>query len=734
MVSVLVGIQYIGIAILIVELIYVLSQKQSSLRIIMTMLLIAIIVNFLGYSFELQAGDRGEALMAVKIIYCGKPYIVLGYLLFVLEYFEIRLPKLFKSIIIGLHMVITLLVLECEHNNLYYSRIDFTQEGLFPHLVFGHGIVYKLYLGVLFVYLVAMVIICAIHYKKTSDIRERKRICCLEIIPCVSVITLITFFSGVAGGYDTTIIGYLISVTILMFTMLRLNLLDTLSLAKDRVLDELADGIVVIDRNENVIYRNVKAKELFNSLEEKNGTGTIEKIAQLCKNQELLHIADRIYMADEVEIVTDEKYYGKIYVVRDTTESYNYTINLEKQKAIAEQASRAKSDFLARMSHEIRTPINSVIGMDEMILRESNQSDVKKYAMNIRTSARFLLSIVNDILDSSKIESGKMEIMPEEYELDSFLNDINNMIITRVKDKGLEFNLVVDEKLPNVLCGDDVRLRQILINLLTNAVKYTSKGTVTISVTGERDGENEIFHYEVSDTGCGIKQEDMPKLFAAFERIEEDKNRNIEGTGLGMNIVYNLLGLMGSRLDVESVYGKGSKFSFDLAQKIVKDDPIGDLSERIKKRSEEYGYQNLLVAPDAHILVVDDNEINRFVFCCLLKETQVQITEAESGYECLKRVSQEHYDVIFLDHMMPGMNGVETLHKMRAMEENLCKMTPVIVLTANTVSGAKEKYIAEGFDGFMSKPLDPDKLEKLLFDILPDDKKQNNEITERTEY
>lgn len=390
---------------------------------------------------------------------------------------------------------------------------------------------------------------------------------------------------------------------------------------------------------------------------------------------------------------------------------------LKEETARADAANRAKSDFLAKMSHEIRTPINAVLGMNEMILRESRETETKKYAHDIKSSASSLLSIINEILDSSKIESGRMEIVPDNYEISSLLNDLYNMISVRAKDKELELVFNIDANIPTEYYGDDIRIRQVLVNLLTNAVKYTTKGTVTLTLTGRREGENAVLHFSVKDTGIGIREEDIEKLFARFQRIEEARNRYIEGTGLGMNIAVQLLMLMGSELQVQSEYGRGSEFSFDIVQRVINAEPLGDFQERILRVAKEYDYQVGYVAPDARVLVVDDNEMNRKVFGNLLKQTQIQVYEAESGIACLEMVKQHVFHMIFLDHMMPEMDGIETLHAMQ--KQRLCGDVPVIMLTANAITGAKEQYLREGFHDFLTKPIMPDKLDNMILQYLP---------------
>lgn len=414
---------------------------------------------------------------------------------------------------------------------------------------------------------------------------------------------------------------------------------------------------------------------------------------------------------------------GLIFLlIFSTISTIQEIMDMEREKQHALQVSDAKDRFLANMSHEIRTPINAVLGMDAMILRESKEEQIREYAMDIQNAGQTLLSLINDILDISKIESGKLEILPVEYDVSSLLYDIMNMIGMKARDKGLELNLFVDEKLPSRLWGDDVRIRQVLVNLMNNAVKYTEKGSVTLKVDAAMSGEFADITFRVEDTGIGIRKEDMEKLFHEFERIEEQRNRNIEGTGLGMSITVQLLERMESKLQVESVYGKGSVFSFTLKQKIMSSEPIGDLEQRIQGRAAEYDYRAMFTAPDARVLVVDDNAINRRVFVNLLKPTGLMVDEAAGGEECLGLVREKAYDLIFLDHMMPEPDGIEVLHAMQEWEDYPCKYTPVIALTANAVTGAREMYLKEGFKDFLSKPVNPHKLEKMVMDMLPEEK------------
>ena len=410
-----------------------------------------------------------------------------------------------------------------------------------------------------------------------------------------------------------------------------------------------------------------------------------------------------------------------ILVVRHGKEIRQNFFETQREKLSAEASSEAKTSFLANMSHEIRTPINAIIGMDEMIIRESKEAGIIRYANNIRTASKTLLSLINDILDFTKVESGKMEIINSNYQVSSMLNDLVNMIQSRASDKSLELILDIDEQLPCELYGDEVRLRQIITNLLTNAVKYTKEGSVTLKIRVTKL-ENSIGRLDVAviDTGIGIRKEDQGKLFDSFQRVDEAKNHNIEGTGLGLALTKYLLEAMGSKLLLESEYGKGSAFYFGLEQKIVDDTPIGDYQKMYEKsRQENERYRESFQAPDAQILVVDDTRMNLEVCKGLLKKTKVQIDVAESGAECLQMCEQKEYHLILLDHKMPHMDGVECLQRIRQQEEGLNTNTTVIALTANAITGAKEYYLKNGFDDYLSKPVQGEKLEQLLCQYLP---------------
>lgn len=408
---------------------------------------------------------------------------------------------------------------------------------------------------------------------------------------------------------------------------------------------------------------------------------------------------------------------------------------VEQNKEL-EHLSKTRNNFFTNMSHEIRTPINTIIGLNEMILREEISDEIAENAIHIQNASKMLLALINDILDMSKIESGKMEIVPIQYETGSMFSELVNLIWIRAHEKKLEFKLDISPEIPSMLFGDEVRIKQIITNLLTNAVKYTQKGYISLSARSEiKDSNKVLLTISVKDSGIGIRKEDMQRLFQSFQRVDEGLNAGIEGTGLGLSISHQLIEMMGGKITVDSIYQKGSIFTIQLEQDIVDGNPMGQMDFMTRGSTHRRKkYKQIFEAPDARVLVVDDNEMNLLVVKKLLRETKIQVDLARSGRECLELTRQHYYHVIFMDHMMPEMDGVETLQRMTQQENGLCRETPVIALTANVMTGAEQTYRDKGFQSYLAKPINGMLMEAVLLKFLPKELVEYNAVeTEEAE-
>ena len=816
----LLGIQYLGIVVLLLTMVHVLRQRETRQQVIMLILLVSVLINFFGYLFEMTARTEREALRAVQFIYLGKPFILLMMFLFIMEYCRIRLPLWLRNGLTLYHMLITLLVLTCEHQRLYYSSYQFVDRGLFPHLVLGHGPMYVIYNGSVIIYLIVMLAACVHRFAKLKSRQQRRQIFKLTTIMIVMFACFVLFATGKTRGYDVTLPGYLISTLLLAWAMIRDHMLNTLSMAKDMAVDEQTDALIVLDSDNQLIYHNKKADTMFdfslysdhNAIWNELDTCIIDK-----KNLERDH---RVYEVISRLLTERNTYFGKLYVLNDITESYYYiksaTEQAEIMKALkqqAEEANRAKSMFVSNMSHEIRTPMNAIVGMTEILLREDLPAQDVGYLKNIKNSGNALLGIINDILDFSKIESGKLELVEADYEPMSMLSDLGMIFLTRMGEKHIELIFDIDEKLPHSLYGDALRIRQIIINLVNNAIKFTDEGFVRLKILVGEVTDNDIeLLISVKDSGQGIREEDLSKLFASFSQVDSKKNHNKEGTGLGLSISKQLVEMMGGSIGVRSVYGEGSEFYFNIHQKHSQDAPAAQLREEPQRALRVGGYfeeavlteqlrhlceqfsvvyvenaaSNLpeepvdffftdvqsesilsgisgereaalgeicvlinplleesdrmlakkinkplytlnfcqilnheemesgcdseeyvnFTATDAKILIVDDNEMNLKVATGLLEPLKMHIETADSGKRALQLVSQKQYHIIFMDHMMPVMDGIETTERIRAMDGEYYKNVPIIALTANALMDAREKFKAAGMDDFVAKPIE----------------------------
>ena len=591
--------------------------------------------------------------------------------------------------------------------------------------------VHAVYEVMMFVLLFTMAII----WLKRTHLKRTRRFLALMFVANFSILffTVPDSVFPLLGlpGIATSGIGGAVCTMVMWYGAIVLNSFDvSVGNVTERLFDFIEAGVIVFDTNRHIEIMNAYAenhlskgskkelRDLFNISETDINTMFEKGANEIFSTRLWDKNGEKVY---SVKLNSVKDTYGQPYCILMVFADVTEELELAEKFAVASQA---KSQFLANMSHEIRTPINGIMGMNTMLideLEDGNVDDARKYAMNITSASQTLLSIINDILDISKIESGKMELIPVEYEIFSVLNDCYNMTLSRAEEKGLKFNIDIDRNIPSVLYGDEVHFRQIINNFLSNAVKYTNAGQVSLSIKEmSRKGDEVELSVEVADTGIGIREDDIGKLFSNFTRLDEQKNRNVEGTGLGLSLTKKLVDLMGGRIDVRSEYGKGSVFTVTIPQKIVDVSPVGNFSDRydefINRKKEKTTDIDI---HSASILVVDDVDMNIQVVKGMLKRTRANIDTAFSGKECLEKIAKTHYDIIFLDHMMPEMDGIETLEEMKKRDHQNTD-TPVIILTANAVVGARGMYLEKGFADYLSKPIRREDLIDMLVKHLPE--------------
>ena len=692
---------------------------------------------------------REHSFIYANLSVLGAVGFVMFVLVFMLTFYEeSQSYKLLRILCPILGVVIWLLRL----SNNGYIMVE-TEYGLFykDRVCLGN---YLFYISIFVLCLISIFLLFS--HRKHSKLK-RERLCLnlwmtLIIIYSVGVNGL-SFYNMGTGVATTPFEGFIACFANISFYFIA-SYLDMLDLPKAKVdsyiTSYLTTPVVFVDYTGKITYYNESFKKFFH-LENENVLGehkfyeniitvkSMEEAITLVQDQELYEGAFPAKTLDgkkslDIRYTVIRDHFGEtrcvMNVINDVTEAQKLLVNLEEQTALAEenrlaaeQANQAKGDFLANMSHEIRTPMNAILGMNEMVMREEISPKAAQYSRDIYSAGQTLLAIINDILDFSKIESGKMEIVPVTYELSSLLNDVLNMVTKKVHDKGLKLVTDVSPDIPHQLYGDEIRIRQIILNLVNNAVKYTDKGTVTIKVECNKQDEKTIdLQIAVIDTGIGIREEDLNKLFNSFQRVDMSANRKIEGTGLGLAITKQLAEQMNGFVRVESTYGQGSTFSVSLPQTVMDNEPIGEFTStsaglHSNIRNDEIAF----TAPDAKILIVDDNKVNLVVAKGLIRETQVQVDTVLSGAEALEMVKQNRYHIILLDHMMPVMDGMETLMRMRELEENASRDAAVIALTANAISGSRERYIAAGFEDYLSKPINAQRYKEMILKYLPDD-------------
>lgn len=740
-------------------LIFSALQTPSHEQKILLILSFCLAVLTLGSAVSIGARRPQVAEIGMIFSHYGGVHISFCFLVFLCMFSRIKLHKAISVISVIINTVfVTLMATNSWRGSMFYN-IQFEYNGRVMNQIVEFAPGYHLYLGWNTVYLLLMLFVII---KSAVAGRYKSKYMKLALFAFIfaAASSYITLFIPVVAHskYDYRFLGCTIGSLVMYYTVYKVGIVPMKVALEESIISEIDDIIVSIDSYNRLLYANKKALHVLGLDNDITYGMPIDEVGErlieisTLEDGETFSFADSTYMCQTKEISQKNDNTITIHWLKDITKEHDHLQETMKLKDEADKANLAKSMFLAHMSHEIRTPINSIIGMDEMILRESNDPDIRSYATDLMRSGKTLISLINDLLEYSKIEAGKTELSLTYYSISGLFREIDSMMRFKADSKSLKLCYDVDPSIPRSLYGDEIRIKQIITNIVDNAIKYTEKGTVTISVNYKRiDDMNLHLLIDIKDTGVGIKEQDVDKLFGSIDSVDKNSSHNSNGVGLGLTITKKLLELMNGTLSVDSLYGVGTNIHISIPQIISDPAELGKFEdtskemekEKEKKVSEEKkkkeAHHVSFTAPDASVLIVDDIKTNRTIAKLLVKNTGIKFEESDSGEKALEMIQAKHYDVILLDQRMPGLTGVETLQKMKEMD-HLNKGVPVVALTADAEAGAAEYYISVGFTEYMPKPMDPASYETMLIRLIPHDKikivedsKDSEEKTEKDE-
>lgn len=725
---------------LILQTLYTLIRGDSThAQKMMIYFLTASLIQNMGYLLELLSTEAGAAMTAVKVQYLGGAFLAPFYMMFIVHYCSRKENRAFHGVLLALNCIVLLLVWTSGYHHFYYKEIQFAADGLYPHLDLSYAPGFLLYLifSALLPCIVSVYLLCK-SYQKEENRKKRKalRRIILLTLSCGAVLLIYVTRLFPIRYYDPTpaVIGFILALMVKIFWNPKDY--DLMRVSANTVLNSLEDCVITLNEHQEILSYNDAAVHIFPDIEPYRKISDVAHFPMTlfeAEDRGEFVIGPRHYEGHFRTLLdTEQELRGYSILIVDTTESYEYLQKVVAMRESAEQANRAKSDFLANMSHEIRTPMNAIIGLSELVIEESSGRKISDFACNIKSAALNLLSIINDILDLSKVEAGKMELVDANYYLQLLVEDTLNLIQIPALQKGLQLKLDFDDSLPCQLYGDEGRLRQILINLLNNAVKFTKTGSITLGIKGCPVDDTTIeLLFTVEDTGIGITKENLEIIFNAFEQVDMRKNRSNEGSGLGLTITKNLVDLMDGSLQVESEYGKGTRFTVQIRQKII--DPRSVKEAPVSRQTLEKADYRKFLCSDYRVLIVDDNKVNRQVAREMIACYGIFVEEAASGRQAIELTQEFKYDMICMDHMMPEMDGIEAGRIILSNYENSADAPVMIALTANAIQGAREMYISNGFHDFIAKPFERTQLYQILDKWIPEDRKQYLENTETEE-
>lgn len=633
--------------------------------------------------------------------------------MFMIRWKNIKIPQWVIHLLLVVNMGFYVMIATVDYHHLYYKDywLAPSKANLNGYtLEISPAPMYYVYMAFLLAEIMTTIGIIISSYCSQRSMPNKGKIHFLMIAAMLSPMLLLSLrILKILKGDDPTPLGILLSCIFMSIAVVKYGLFDPVKNAKNYIIDNLKEAVIVTDADHRFLFLNSMADKIITSINKEQGYSTDDKIyAFIQGSQDFFDWKDRHYQVEETVLKDNELIQGYMMTIVDVTKIIEQNHLMKRLVLQTEDANRAKTNFVSNMSHEIRTPMNSIVGITEILLRSRHSPKEQEYLLNIQSSGRVLLTIINDVLDCSKMEAGKMQLFDEPYDTCSLFHDLRISMENRIGHSGLELIYDIDQDIPCKLKGDMGRIRQVIINLVNNAIKYTEKGSVRFSVhVRQKNTDKVMLYYEVADTGIGIRKEDQKILFDAFQRMEMDRNRYVEGTGLGLTISQNLVNMMGGVIEVESEYGKGSRFFFTIEQTIIDPTPVSAVNYNGQKDNvTEKEAECLFIAPEAHILLVDDNELNLVVAKELLKPLRMQIDTAENGLQAVKMVRGSQYDLVLMDHMMPVMDGIEAAKAIRALPEDKYQKLPIIALTANAMVDARKEFLNAGMNGFVAKPID----------------------------
>ena len=731
MVNFVIALECFGICLTFVALILLLNGEGAREQKLLIFIMCGSLVQNVGYLLELTAPTVEAAVTAVTVENVGSAFAPLCYCWFIYIYCYAAPPKTLLRFLTAVSFFVLPSVF-FNWNGLFYRDIQWmTAPDGFHYISISYGPLYVVFMlsRILIPYVLCMFTLMRAIYLR-SDQEVNRQYWTILGISSLPVVMLIAYVFKLFKVFDLTPVTMAISMSLVVIVVWSRRNYDFRHLAAEKVLESMGDGVIALDDHDRLISYNRAAARIFSSLPaHKLGENirVVEDFRDEMLNENIpwsFSINGQHYECHSKQI-TDEngRRQGCVILILDMTNIKAYISEIKRVRRQAEKANIAKSEFLANMSHEIRTPMNAIIGLNDIIMEECKDSSIYAHAKDVQSAAKNLLAIINDILDLSKVEAGKMELVYADYQLKTVVGEVVGMMDMAASKRGIVMKYECDDTLPCRYNGDDGRIKQILINIINNAIKFTKEGYVRVSVTGEPGSseDEELLTFRVEDTGCGIREEDLDKIFEDFRQVDSKRNRSVEGTGLGLAIVKHLVELMGGTIHVDSVYGKGTVVTITIPQRIADRRVIAEVPEAAQDETE--GMEQF-TAPGVKVLIVDDNVINRKVARGFLKSYAFDLTEAESGPEAIGLVRENRYDIIFMDHMMPMMDGIEAAGIIRRDCGENGKAPAIIALTANAMEGMREKFLDQGFQDFVAKPLDRHELAQILNRWVPEERRQ----------